>query len=484
MEDAFNSYKKLLRVVCWMKRLGCFCRTKVKNKTVNLTTAEARAASNILITRSQWRSFPDEMKKITAEPPQEISQRSAILTLRPRVDNKGILRIGGRLNHTKLPEHQKHPILISASDPFTRLLFLHYHLQLGHGGPSALLAHSGNIFYVKGGKRLARSVCNKCVICRKAAAKASSQLLGQLPPARVEPNYVFLHTGLDLAGPFYIRKGHTRRPVSIKCYLIIFICFCTKAVHLELASDQTKEAFLAALERFVSRRGLPLHIYSDHGANFMGARNELLKYYKLIESSDWQESISNFSLDYQVTWHTIPQRAPHFGGLWEAAVKAAKYHLKRIVAGYKFTFEELYTVCCKVESYLNSRPLGPITSHDLDGNSALTPAHFLLGRSARAYPRKPVTSNPTILQRWEKCLQASQHFWERWSHEYLQHLQKATKWHKKTKNYAVGDMVMLTDGKEFDCQWTMAKIVDVFPGKDGLVRSVNVQVEHVIVPSY
>ena len=120
------------------------------------------------------------------------------------------------------------------------------------------------MFHVKGGKRLAKSICNKCVKCRMAAARASTQLLGQLPPARVEPNYVFLHTGLDLAGPFYIRKGHTRRPVVVKCYLIIFICFCTKAVHLELVSDQTKEAFLAALDRFVTRRGLPLHIYSDH----------------------------------------------------------------------------------------------------------------------------------------------------------------------------------------------------------------------------
>ena len=482
LEDSFNSYKKLIRVVCWLKRLGQFGRTKIKNPDLYLTTAEAKAASDVLITRSQQRSFSEELRRMTADPPQEISQRSTILTLRPMVDDKGILRIGGRLNHTKLPEYQKHPILISADDPFSKLLFLHYHLQLGHCGPSALLAHSGNVFYVKGGKRLARSVCSKCIKCRMAAVRASTQLLGQLPPARVEPNYVFLHTGLDLAGPFYIRKGHTRRPVFIKSYLIIFVCFCTKAVHLELASDQTKEAFLAALDRFVSRRGLPLHIYSDHGANFMGARNELLKYYHLIKSADWQESISSFSFDYEITWHTIPQRAPHFGGLWESAVKSAKYHIKRVVAGYKFTFEELYTVFCKVESYLNSRPLGPITSHDLDGSSPLTPAHFLLGRSARAYPRKPVTSNPTILQRWEKCLQASQHFWSRWSQEYLQQLQKATKWHKKKKNFEVGDLVMLTDGKEFGCQWTMAKIVSVFPGKDGLVRSVDVQVEHVIVP--
>ena len=188
------------------------------------------------------------------------------------------------MSHTELPEYQKHPILISANDPFTKLLFLHYHLQLGHCGPSALLAHAGNVYHVKGGRKLSRSTCTKCVKCRMAAAKASTQILGQLPPERVEPNYVFLHTGVDFAGPFMIRKGHTRRPVEIKAHLAVFVCFCTKAVHLELVSDQTKEAFIAALDRFVSRRGLPLHVYSDNGSNFVGARNELAQYYKMIKS--------------------------------------------------------------------------------------------------------------------------------------------------------------------------------------------------------
>ena len=482
LEDKFKSYKKLLRVVCRVKRLGHFGRTKVKVKEENLTAAEARIASNTLISRSQWRSFPDELKKMCSDPPGEISQKSRILTLRPKVDKKGILRVGGRFDHADLPEHTKHPIILSGSDHFTSLLFLHYHVQLGHCGPSLLLAHSGNIFHIKGGKRLARAICNKCVICRKTSAKASSQLLGQLPSARIEPNFVFLHTGLDMAGPYFIRKGHTRRPVVVKCYLIIFVCFCTKAVHLELVSDATKESFIASLERFTSRRSTPLHLYSDHGPNFMGARNELLKYYKMINSTQWQESIQSYAFEYEITWHTIPQATPHFGGLWEAAVKSAKYHLRKIVAGFKFTFEELYTIMCKVESYLNSRPLGPITSHDIDGNTPLTPAHFLMGRSVRSYPRKPVTDRLTISERWEKCQQATQHFWDRWSREYLQSLQKATKWHKKTKNFKIGDLVMLTDGKEFGCQWTMAKIIEVFPGKDGLVRSVRVQVEHVIIP--
>ena len=142
-------------------------------------------------------------------------------------------------------------------------------------------------------------------------------------------------------------------------------------------------------------------------------------------------------------------------------MKSSKYHLKRIVGTQLLTFEELSTICCNVESFLNSRPLGPVTSHDIDGLCPLTPSHFLIGRAARAYPKERMHHQPTTLQRWDICKRASQDFWDRWSREYLQQLQKATKWHKRTRNYAVGDLVMLTDGNEFQCQWTMAKVTKV-----------------------
>ena len=482
LESRFNSYNKLLRVFCRIKRLSFFIKHKDRKPGNDLTTAEARETTRILILRSQLRSFPKELKQLTADPPQNLPKRSSILTLRPRVDDQGILKLGGRLNHTDLPEYQKHPIIISATDPFTRLLFLHYHLQLGHCGPSALLSHAGNVYHVVGGRRLSREICSKCVTCRAAAAKVSTQILGQLPPERVEPNYVFYHAGMDFAGPFIIRKGHTRKPVEVKAFLAVFICFCTKAVHLELVGDMTTQSFVAALDRFVDRRGLPLHLYSDNVSNFLGAKNDLADFYRLMDSKECQNAVHSYAFDYEITWHTIPERAPHFGGLWEAAVKAAKYHLKRVVGNYKFTFEELNTICCKVESYLNSRPLGPITSHDLDGLSPLTPSHFLIGRAARAYPKAKIDFKPTPLQRWELCQQATQHFWERWSREYLQQLQKAVKWHKKTRNYQIGDLVMLTDGNVYQCQWTMAKIVAVYPGKDKIVRAVDVQIERAVIP--
>ena len=481
-ETKFNSYSKLVKVICRIKRLAWYIKTKNRRPDKYLSIMEAREATKILISRSQHRSFPKELSHPTANPPKDLPKRSKILTLHPRVDDQGTLKLGGRLSHADIPEYQKHPIILSSTDPFTKLLFRHYHLQLGHCGPTALLSHAGNIYHVVGARRLAREVYSKCVTCRAAAAKASTQLIGQLPPERVEPDYVFYHTGMDFAGPFIIRKGHTRKPVEVKAFLAVFICFCTKAVHLELVSDMTTEAFIAALDRFVTRRGLPLHLHSDNGSNFLGAKNELAEFYKLLHSKETQNAVHSYVFDYEITWHTIPERAPHFGGLWEAAVKAAKYHLKRIVGQYKFTFEELYTIICKVESYLNSRPLGPITSHKIDGVGPLTPSHFLIGKAARAYPREKITFTPTPLQRWELCQKTAQHFWDRWSKEYLQQLQHAVKWHKKTRNYQVGDLVMLTDGNVYQCQWTMAKIVAVYPGKDNIVRAVDVQVERAVIP--
>ena len=294
---------------------------------------------------------------------------------------------------------------------------------------------------------------------------------------------MFLHTGMDYAGPFKIKRGHTRRPVEIKAHLAVFVCFITRAVHLELVSDQSTPAFLAALDRFIDRRGLPLHLYSDNGGNYTGARNQLAQFYQFMEEKGHQNAVQSYCFNYKITWHNSPQRAPHFGGLWEAAVKAAKFHLKRIVGQKLLTFEELSTICCNVESFLNSRPLGPVTSHDVDGLCPLTPSHFLIGRAARAYPKERINHNLTTLRRWEICKQASQDFWDRWSQEYLQQLQKATKWHKSTRNYAVGDLVMLTDGNAFQCQWTMTKVISVYPGRDGLVRAVGVQLETKIIPA-
>ena len=239
--------------------------------------------------------------------------------------------------------------------------------------------------------------------------------MGDLPAPRVQPAMPFTHSGMDFAGPFKIKVGYTRKPVYLEAHLCIFICLTFKAIHLEVVSDQKTPAFQACLQRFISRRGCPQHLYSDNGPNFTGAKNELKYLYSWLRSPSTDEAIHHYLLSHHgVSWHNSPPASPHFGGLWESGVRSMKKHLKRVMGTTAHTFEELTTISCQVEACLNSRPLLPITSHDQDGLMTLTASHFLLHHSPSSYPEDPrIPENPNLLKTWKQCQATVQHFWQR-----------------------------------------------------------------------
>ena len=102
-------------------------------------------------------------------------------------------------------------------------------------------------------------------------AQATQHLMVELPPSRVQPSRPFLTTHVDYAGPISIRLGTTRSKTTTKGYIATFVCFVTRAVHSEVVTSLTTEAFLAALRRFIAHRGKPRTIYSDNGTNFQRA---------------------------------------------------------------------------------------------------------------------------------------------------------------------------------------------------------------------
>ena len=240
-------------------------------------------------------------------------------------------------------------------------------MTLGHCGPTLLLASVGTRLHVDGARQLARTVCRSCITCRRQSAHSESQMMGQLPSQRVTQHHPFEIIGVDYTRPLTIKKGHTRKPMLIKAYLAIFVYFATKAVHLEVIEDLSTEDFISGLKRFIARRGLPSQIHSDNGRNFIGTKNDLHQMYQFLQSSQTNSSIANYLLTHRIDWICIPERAPHFGGLWEAAVKSTKFHLKRIAGSLRFTLSELHTVTCQIEACLNSRPLAPMNSHSMDG---------------------------------------------------------------------------------------------------------------------
>ncbi|XP_039300932.1 uncharacterized protein LOC120356142 [Nilaparvata lugens] len=98
----------------------------------------------------------------------------------------------------------------------------------------------------------------------------------------------------------------------------------TRAVHVEVVSELSTKAFIAALIRFSARRGIPFAIHSDNATTFVGAHNELNELHAFLSDSAIQSEIHNFAAVFNIGWHFIPPRAPHFGGLWENAVKNFK----------------------------------------------------------------------------------------------------------------------------------------------------------------
>lgn len=138
-----------------------------------------------------------------------------------------------------------------------------------------------------------------------------------------------------------LREGKHRIARNHKAYVAIFVCFATRAIYIEVVSDLISDTFLGALKRFIACRGKPSHIYSDNGTTFVGIQTQLSELFDFLNKELVQDDVKLFLRDQEISWTFISPNAPHFGGLWEAAVKSAKYHLNRIVDKAHLTFEEM-----------------------------------------------------------------------------------------------------------------------------------------------
>ena len=468
--DRFSIFTRLVRVTARMIRFIANCRSKKHNTQVHngtLSVQELSHATRYWIKVAQNESWTSEINALKKG--SRLKQTSRILCLNPFIDESGILRVGGRQENARLSFDTRNSIILPSNHPLVKLLIRSEHLRLLHAGHLLTSASLSRRYHIVGGHKAIRSITRSCVVCRRCSAKPNPQLMGQLPKERVTPDAVFNNVGLDYAGPVYLKQGSIRKPVIVKAYVCIFVSLSTKAVHIEAVSDLTSEAFLACLRRFISRRGKPTLLWSDHGTNFVGAKRIIKELYEFLKESQTNQAIADFCSTQGIQWDFIPEHAPHFGGLWESAVKSLKTHLCRIVGNSRLNFEELTTVLSQIEACLNSRPLGVIPHYNDEGMEVLTPGHFLIGRPIEAVPDHDLSYRP-LLCRLHLCEALVRHFWRRWQSEYLTSLRKYSKWRNPVKNLEVGDIVVLREDNTMPTQWPIARIVETHQGRDRLVR--------------
>lgn len=471
--NRFSTFNRMIRVLTYCRRFIYWKRNKNNNKQFPsyLSAAELQQTLLQLIKVEQEKQFKEEIIDITKQ--GQVKKRSSLRKLSPYLE-QDLLRVGGRLQDAKVPQEIKHPIILPKNSRLTHLLIRDAHLKLLHGGNLLTTNYIRSRYWVIGLKSLVKKCIHQCVTCLRHRARIKQPIMGNLPAQRVHPGRPFETSGVDYAGPIQIRTSRGRGHKSYKGYICLFICFATKAVHLEAVSDLSTQGFLAAFRRFVARRGHCAHLWSDNGTNFVGAAKELEFLYK-TGSSGLQPQIAELMANDGTTWHFIPPRAPNFGGLWEAGIKSVKTHLLRVLGNTTLTFEEMTTLLAQIEACLNSRPICELND-DPNDVAALTPSHFLIGEPLVAIPEKLQTNfNITPLDRWKLVRKISAHFWQRWSVEYLHSLQQRHKWNSKTKAPEKGDIVLIKEPALPPTKWLLARVLETHPGQDGEVRVVSLQ---------
>lgn len=477
ISDMFKNYSnftKLTRIIAWCKRFLYNIKHSEKLTGV-LSLRELNNSHDYIISTIQQENFHNEILELRKNNSLQNLRKSPIINLNPFVDDCGLLRVGGRIKHANINFAQKHPLILPCKNHVTRLILRNYHEKLLHTGVDNTLASIRLRYWPIKGRVEVKNLIHHCVKCFRFRAPNQNQLMGDLPKERVEFIRPFYYVGIDFGGPIDIRQSRLRGSLITKGYIALFICMSTKAVHLELVSDLTTKAFLAALQRFISRRGRCHTIFSDNATNFRGAYNELNDLYKLFRNLDHQESLFAMTTSEGIIWKFNIPLASHMGGLWEAGIKSVKRLLKKTLGSSCLTYEEMNSLLIQIEAILNSRPLCKLSDDDNEF-AYLSPAHFLIGDSLLSFPEVDLLNvSDNRLKLWERITKIRQHFWSLFYNQYLSTLQNRKKWTSAIPNLQVDTLVLVREDNVSPLNWVLARVVEIHMGKDNLVRSATVK---------
>ncbi|XP_029164503.1 uncharacterized protein LOC114935772 [Nylanderia fulva] len=286
MLDRYSSLTTLIRTTAWVQRALQLFRKSVASRSSHepLTVEELESALMLWVKLTQQIYFSSEIKTLKSQ--RSLSTSSSLYRLTPFLDSEGLLRLRGRLFRSQLDPEEKHPLILPRKCRLSILVMDHHYRKTLHGGPQLTLSSIRQRFWIIGGRVPIRAFIHKCVICARHRATTGQQAVGQLPASRVVPRRPFFNSGVNYAGPLTLKTFRGRGCRTYKGYFVIFVCFSTSAIHLEVATDYSTDGFLAAFRRFTGRRGICSTLTSDCGTNLIGADAELKRMFT-ASSREW-----------------------------------------------------------------------------------------------------------------------------------------------------------------------------------------------------
>lgn len=464
--DYFSRWNRLYQAQAMLGRCYDVIKAKAKRQSVPvgpLTAANFQVAKTQLYKRAQLDCYAREIAELQ-KPEKRLERGNSLFKLSPYLDEKGVLRIRGRIDAAQeVDDDTKRPIILPTNHRVTDLIVLEYHHNFHHIHHESVLNEVRQKYYIARLRILYKTIRSKCQRCRNERAMPIPPEMGALPAERLSAfTRPFSYTGVDCFGPITVAVG---RRVE-KRWGVIFTCLTIRAIHLEIIYSMNSDSCIMSLRNFIARRGTPRVIISDNGTNFHGSDRELRQALESIESHCAPAGIE---------WKFIPPASPHMGGSWERLIRSVKQVLTQIMPPRNPTDELLRAMLMEAESIVNSRPL-TFVPLEADDGEALTPNHFLLGSSSGEKPPGEFTDSDLILRKnWKKSQQLANIFWKKWVKAYLPTLTRRTKWFTNTKPIEVGDIALLVDENLPRNSWPKGRILATYPGRDGAVRKVTIQ---------
>ena len=247
------------------------------------------------------------------------------------------------------------------------------------------------------------------------------------------------------------------------------------AVHLDVVSDYSTSAVLMSLRRFGSLRGWPCQMRSDPGSQLESASGKLENWW-----SSFEEPLKTFACTKNFEWKISPPDSPWRQGKVERRIGVVKRILQLSLGDTRVTPLELQTVFTETSNICNERPLGLSNPRDDGSYDILTPNNLLIGRSINVLPDDTkLSSDLGVTDRYRIVNHVTTVFWEKWCKEITPQLIFRQKWHEKTRNLSVGDVVMICEPSQIKAKYKLAIVETVHTSNDGCVRSATLRYSNI-----
>ncbi|GBO07448.1 hypothetical protein AVEN_251895-1 [Araneus ventricosus] len=215
--DKCPSWDKVVHVAAWCLRfIKNLQNTNDKIKTFLLTN-EFEEAQNFILKYVQEHAFAEEIQRLKINKP--IKTYSKLLALCPYFDGNDILRVGGRLRHANLHDNTKYPVILPKEHVVTDFIIQHYHLKYLHAGNQLFRSAIRQRYWILCAPVEIKRIIWKCVRCARLRSAFCQQLMGDLPPSRVNPSRAFSNVGVDLSGLLQVKSRKVKTHEDMPAYL-------------------------------------------------------------------------------------------------------------------------------------------------------------------------------------------------------------------------------------------------------------------------